>query len=96
MSTDMKVQVPVIWGIDAMHGNSNMYGATLFPHNIGLGAARDPSWWRDGQVGGQSGARHRHRLGVRADAGGGARRSLGPHLRKLLGRPGHRQIVCRR
>ncbi|MYM25391.1 glycoside hydrolase family 3 protein [Duganella sp. FT135W] len=42
MSTDMKVQIPVIWGIDAMHGNSNMYGATLFPHNIGLGAARDP------------------------------------------------------
>ncbi|MYM94217.1 glycoside hydrolase family 3 protein [Duganella vulcania] len=41
MSTDMKVKVPVIWGIDAMHGNSNMYGATLFPHNIGLGAARD-------------------------------------------------------
>ncbi|MES2162864.1 MAG: glycoside hydrolase family 3 N-terminal domain-containing protein [Pseudomonadota bacterium] len=41
MATDMKVQIPVIWGIDAMHGNSNMYGATLFPHNIGLGAARD-------------------------------------------------------
>ncbi|GJJ03837.1 beta-glucosidase [Duganella rhizosphaerae] len=41
MGTDMKVQIPVIWGIDAMHGNSNMYGATLFPHNIGLGAARD-------------------------------------------------------
>ena len=42
VSTDMKVQIPVIWGIDAMHGNSNMYGATLFPHNIGLGAAHDP------------------------------------------------------
>jgi beta-glucosidase len=42
MNTDMKVQIPVIWGIDAMHGNSNMYGATLFPHNIGLGAANDP------------------------------------------------------
>ena len=41
MSTDMKVKVPVVWGIDAMHGNSNVYGATLFPHNIGLGAARD-------------------------------------------------------
>ncbi len=41
MHTDMKVKVPVIWGIDAMHGNSNVYGATLFPHNIGLGAARD-------------------------------------------------------
>jgi beta-glucosidase len=41
MSTDMAVKVPVIWGIDAMHGNSNIHGATLFPHNIGLGAARN-------------------------------------------------------
>jgi len=47
MSTDMKVKIPVIWGIDAMHGNSNMYGATLFPHNIGLGAARDPKLVED-------------------------------------------------
>ncbi len=43
MSTDMKVKVPVIWGIDAVHGNNNIYGATLFPHNIGLGAAHDPA-----------------------------------------------------
>ena len=42
MSTDMAIKVPVIWGLDAMHGNSNVFGATLFPHNIGLGAARDP------------------------------------------------------
>jgi len=42
MSTDMAVKVPVIWGIDAIHGNSNIFGATLFPHNIGLGAARNP------------------------------------------------------
>ncbi|MET0855301.1 MAG: glycoside hydrolase family 3 N-terminal domain-containing protein [Telluria sp.] len=41
MATDMAVKVPVVWGIDAIHGNSNVYGATLFPHNIGLGAARD-------------------------------------------------------
>lgn len=41
MSTDMAVKVPVIWGIDAIHGNSNVMGATLFPHNIGLGAAHD-------------------------------------------------------
>ncbi len=34
--------VPAIWGIDAVHGNSNVFGATLFPHNIGLGAAKDP------------------------------------------------------
>ena len=43
MSTDMKVKVPVIWGTDAVHGHNNVFGATLFPHNIGLGAAHDPS-----------------------------------------------------
>lgn len=41
MSTDAKVQIPIIWGADAVHGHSNIYGATLFPHNIGLGAAHD-------------------------------------------------------
>ncbi len=34
--------VPLIFGIDAVHGHNNVIGATLFPHNIGLGAARDP------------------------------------------------------
>ena len=33
--------IPVIWGIDAMHGQSNVVGATLFPHNVGLGATRN-------------------------------------------------------
>lgn len=33
--------IPTVWGTDAMHGHSNVYGATLFPHNIGLGATRD-------------------------------------------------------
>jgi beta-glucosidase len=42
MATDMATKIPVIWGIDAIHGNSNVFGATLFPHNIGLGAAHDP------------------------------------------------------
>ena len=36
-------KVPVLWGTDAVHGNNNIVGATLFPHNIGLGAARDPA-----------------------------------------------------
>jgi beta-glucosidase len=31
----------VLWGTDAVHGHNNIPGATLFPHNIGLGAARD-------------------------------------------------------
>jgi beta-glucosidase len=43
MSTDMAVKVPIIWGTDAVHGHNNIYGATLFPHNIGLGAAHDPA-----------------------------------------------------
>jgi len=41
LSTDAQTPVPVIWGTDAVHGHSNVYGATLFPHNIGLGATRD-------------------------------------------------------
>lgn len=42
MSTDMAVKIPIIWGTDAVHGDGNVFGATLFPHNIGLGAAHDP------------------------------------------------------
>ena len=34
--------IPVFWGTDAVHGNGNLTGATLFPHNIGLGASSDP------------------------------------------------------
>ncbi len=34
--------IPLIWGIDAVHGHGHIIGATLFPHNIGLGAMRDP------------------------------------------------------
>ena len=34
--------IPIIWGTDAVHGHNNVIGATIFPHNIGLGAARDP------------------------------------------------------
>lgn len=34
--------IPLIFGIDAVHGHNNVVGATIFPHNIGLGAARDP------------------------------------------------------
>ncbi|PAN28262.1 hypothetical protein PAHAL_5G140800 [Panicum hallii] len=37
-----RLGIPVIYGIDAIHGNNNVYNATLFPHNIGLGATRDP------------------------------------------------------
>ncbi len=40
-------KIPLLWGTDAVHGHSNVIGATLFPHNIGLGAAHDPELVRD-------------------------------------------------
>ncbi|MEV4324290.1 exo 1,3/1,4-beta-D-glucan glucohydrolase [Microbispora rosea] len=46
-SVNTRTKIPVIWGIDAVHGNNNVFGATLFPHNIGLGAAHDPCLLRD-------------------------------------------------
>ena len=39
--SDGKIAIPVIWGTDAVHGHNNVIGATIFPHNIGLGAARN-------------------------------------------------------
>ena len=41
-SEGVEVAIPVIWGIDAVHGHTNLSGAVIFPHNIGLGAARAP------------------------------------------------------
>jgi beta-glucosidase len=37
-----RLAIPLIYGIDAVHGHNNVHGATVFPHNIGLGATRDP------------------------------------------------------
>lgn len=40
-TSDGGVGIPIIWGIDAVHGNNGVFGATIFPHNIGLGAANN-------------------------------------------------------
>jgi beta-glucosidase len=37
-----RIGIPIIWGTDAVHGLGNVVGATLFPHNIGLGATNNP------------------------------------------------------
>jgi beta-glucosidase len=37
-----RLQIPIIYGVDAVHGHGNLLNATVFPHNIGLGAANDP------------------------------------------------------
>ena len=41
MSTSLGI--PLLYGIDAVHGHNNVIGATIFPHNIGLGASRNPA-----------------------------------------------------
>lgn len=41
-SLSTRLGIPMIYGIDAVHGNNNAYKATIFPHNVGLGATRDP------------------------------------------------------
>lgn len=43
-SISTKLGIPMIYGIDAVHGNNNVYNATIFPHNIGLGATRQVLW----------------------------------------------------
>lgn len=37
---ESRLAIPIIYGTDAVHGNNNVYGTTIFPHNIGLGATR--------------------------------------------------------
>jgi len=39
---DRGFRIPFIWATDAVHGHNNVFAATVFPHNIGLGAANDP------------------------------------------------------
>lgn len=36
-----RLHIPLLYGIDAVHGNNNVLGATIFPQNIGLGCTRD-------------------------------------------------------
>jgi beta-glucosidase len=37
-----RLQIPLLYGVDSVHGHGNLSGATVFPHNIGLGSTRDP------------------------------------------------------
>src|SRR5215216_2396987 len=37
-----RLQIPILYGVDAVHGHGNLLNATIFPHNIALGAANDP------------------------------------------------------
>lgn len=39
-SLSTRLGIPMIYGIDAVHGHNNVYNATIFPHNVGLGVTR--------------------------------------------------------
>ena len=41
-SLQTRLKIPLIYGVDAVHGHNNLTDATIFPHNIGLGAANNP------------------------------------------------------
>jgi beta-glucosidase len=38
-----RLKIPLLYGIDAVHGHNNVVGAVVFPHNVGLGATRNPA-----------------------------------------------------
>ena len=40
LALQSRLGIPLLYGIDAVHGNNSVYGATIFPHNVGLGATR--------------------------------------------------------
>ncbi|MBE2198246.1 MAG: glycoside hydrolase family 3 C-terminal domain-containing protein [Anaerolinea sp.] len=40
---ESRLGIPLIYGVDAVHGHNNVVGAVIFPHNVGLGAANDPA-----------------------------------------------------
>jgi len=42
MAQQTRLKIPLLYGIDAVHGHNNIEGAVIFPHNIGLGATRNP------------------------------------------------------
>ena len=42
-----RLRIPLIYGVDAVHGHNNLHGAVIFPHNVGLGAADDPALVRE-------------------------------------------------
>ena len=79
--TGGRAGIPLLWGTDAIHGHSDIIGATLFPQNVGLGAMRDPALMaKIATVTAAEDAHHRNGVDVRADGCGSTGRALGPLL----------------
>lgn len=47
IASESRLGIPLMYGIDAIHGHNNVFGATIFPHNIGLGATGNPDLARE-------------------------------------------------
>ena len=79
-----RLHIPVIFGVDAVHGFGHPYQAPLFPQSIGMGATWDPSAAAGGRRGHRErAARHRLELGLRTGPGPGPGQPVGPLLRDL-------------
>ena len=93
---DPRCGIPLIYGVDSVHGHGNLLGATVFPHNIGLGATRDPDLVREVEhITADGDARDRAAVDVRAVHLRRARRPLGPHVRELRRGPAARRARWR-
>ncbi len=46
LALQTRLQIPILYGVDAVHGHNNVVGATIFPHNIGMAATRNPDLMR--------------------------------------------------
>ena len=74
-----RLKIPILFGVDAVHGHSNVVGATIFPHNIALGATRDREARRgDHRLTAQEVRASGIQLVLRAVRDRAAGRSLGP------------------
>jgi beta-glucosidase len=67
LALNSRLKIPLLYGIDAVHGNNNIMGAVIFPHNVGMGATRNPKL-----------VEQEERVTAEEMAGMGARWAFGP------------------
>ena len=62
-----RLRIPILYGVDAVHGHNNVLGAVIFPHNIGLGCTRNAG------AGGEGAARSRRKRSAPPESNGPSR-----------------------
>ena len=92
-----RLAVPILYGVDAVHGNNKVTGAVIFPHNAGLGCTRNPSLVEEvGRVTAREASATGMTWTFAPVVSVVVRRSLGPCLRKLQRRSDPHRTVERR